>query len=41
MTDLESFWLPFTSNRLFKKEPRLLVRAEGMYFWNAAGQPPR
>jgi beta-alanine--pyruvate transaminase len=37
MTDLESYWLPFTSNRLFKKEPRLLVRAEGMYFWDAAG----
>jgi beta-alanine--pyruvate transaminase len=37
MTKLESYWLPFTSNRLFKKEPRLLVRAEGMYFWDAAG----
>ncbi|UCE85211.1 MAG: aspartate aminotransferase family protein [Deltaproteobacteria bacterium] len=37
MTTLENYWLPFTSNRRFKKEPRLLVRAEGMYFWNAAG----
>jgi beta-alanine--pyruvate transaminase len=38
MTDFESYWLPFTSNRRFKKEPRLLVRAEGMYFWNADGE---
>jgi beta-alanine--pyruvate transaminase len=37
MTKLESYWIPFTSNRRFKKEPRLLVRAEGMYFWNEAG----
>ncbi len=37
VVDLESYWVPFTSNRRFKKEPRLLVRAEGLYFWNAAG----
>jgi beta-alanine--pyruvate transaminase len=37
MANLENYWLPFTSNRRFKKEPRLLVRAEGMHFWNAAG----
>jgi beta-alanine--pyruvate transaminase len=37
MTNLENYWLPFTSNRRFKKEPRLLVRAEGMHFWNSAG----
>jgi beta-alanine--pyruvate transaminase len=38
MTDLESHWLPFTPNRSFKKEPQLLVRAEGMYFWNQQGE---
>jgi beta-alanine--pyruvate transaminase len=38
MANLESYWIPFTSNRRFKKEPRLLVRAEGMYFWNVDGE---
>jgi len=36
--DLESFWLPFTSNRAFKKKPRLVSRAEGMYYWTPEGQ---
>ena len=30
--DLSAFWLPFTPNRHFKSEPRMIVRAEGMYF---------
>jgi beta-alanine--pyruvate transaminase len=30
--DLESFFMPFTSNRQFKKEPRLLVGAEGVHY---------
>jgi beta-alanine--pyruvate transaminase len=38
MADLEHYWLPFTPNRSFKKEPQLLVRAEGMYFWNRQGE---
>jgi len=37
MTNLDHYWLPFTPNRQFKKAPRLLVRAEGMYFWNDRG----
>jgi beta-alanine--pyruvate transaminase len=28
-----AFWMPFTANRQFKKTPRLLARAEGMYYW--------
>ncbi len=28
-----AFWMPFTANRRFKKSPRLLARAEGMYYW--------
>ncbi len=36
--ELESFWLPFTSNRAFKKKPRLVSRAEGMYYWTPEGQ---
>ena len=38
MTGLERQWLPFTPNRSFKKDPQLLVRAEGMYFWNQQGE---
>jgi beta-alanine--pyruvate transaminase len=30
--DLEAFWMPFTANRQYKKAPRLLVRAEGIYY---------
>jgi beta-alanine--pyruvate transaminase len=39
-TDLErsSFWMPFTANRDFKKAPRLLARAEGMYYWTPEGR---
>ena len=35
---LEEFWLPFTGNRAFKKDPRMLTRAEGMYFWDHQGE---
>ncbi|HEX2199077.1 MAG TPA: aspartate aminotransferase family protein [Burkholderiales bacterium] len=39
-TDLEAsaFWMPFTANRQFKKSPRLLARAEGMYYWTPEGR---
>jgi beta-alanine--pyruvate transaminase len=30
--NLEAFWMPFTMNRQFKKAPRMLVSAEGMYY---------
>ena len=30
--DLEPFWMPFTANRQFKANPRLLVGAEGMHY---------
>jgi beta-alanine--pyruvate transaminase len=33
-----SFWMPFTANREFKKAPRLLARAEGMYYWTPEGR---
>jgi len=36
--DLESFWMPFTANRQFKANPRLLARAEGMYYWTPDGR---
>jgi len=31
--DLEAFWMPFTPNRAFKADPRLVERAEGMYYY--------
>ena len=30
--NLDAFWMPFTANRQFKKAPRMLVGAEGMYY---------
>ncbi len=30
--NLESLWMPFTHNRLFKKTPRLIEKASGMYY---------
>jgi beta-alanine--pyruvate transaminase len=33
--DLESFWLPFTPNRSFKRAPRMIVRAKDMHYYTA------
>ncbi|WP_313088488.1 aspartate aminotransferase family protein [Pseudomonas sp.] len=35
---VEHFWMPFTANRQFKQSPRLLERAEGMYYTDTAGR---
>lgn len=32
MPDLEAWWLPFTANRQFKAQPRLLAEARGMFY---------
>jgi beta-alanine--pyruvate transaminase len=37
-TDLDAFWMPFTANRQFKGQPRLLARAEGMHYWTPEGR---
>jgi beta-alanine--pyruvate transaminase len=37
--DLESFRLPFTPNRDFKRAPRLIVRAKDMHYYTAGGSP--
>src|ERR1700684_1121895 len=34
---LDAFGMPYTANRQFKANPRLLVRAEGMSYWTADG----
>jgi beta-alanine--pyruvate transaminase len=36
--DLSAFWMPFTANRQFKKQPRMLVAAEGMHYTTADGR---
>ncbi len=35
---LEAFWMPFTANRQFKSAPRLIQRAEGMYYYTPDGR---
>ncbi len=35
--DLDAYWMPFTDNRSFKADPRLLVSADGMYYGTQAG----
>jgi len=37
--DLSAFWLPFTPNRHFKSAPRMLVRAQGMHYYDDTGRP--
>ncbi len=34
---MSSFWMPFTNNRDFKLDPRLLVSAEGMFYRDVDG----
>jgi beta-alanine--pyruvate transaminase len=36
--DLDSYWMPFTANRQFKAQPRLLVAAKGMHYTSADGR---
>lgn len=36
--DLSAFWMPFTANRQFKKEPRLFVGAKDMYYTTHDGR---
>ncbi len=36
--DLSAFWLPFTPNRHFKTAPRMLARADGMYYYDESGR---
>src|SRR5689334_15139524 len=36
--DLESFWMPFTANRAFKKAPRLLAGAKDMHYVTVDGR---
>ena len=35
---MESLWMPFTHNRLFKKNPRIVVAGEGMHYTTQDGR---
>ncbi len=37
--DLDAFWMPFTPNRRFKANPRMLSSAEGMWYRTPDGRP--
>ncbi len=36
--ELESHWMPFTANRNYKANPRLLAKASGMHYWTVEGR---
>ena len=36
--DLDSFWMPYSDNRYFKTNPRMLARAEGMSYFTPEGR---
>ena len=36
--DLEAYWIPFTPNRAFKAEPRLIARAKDMHYYTPDGR---
>src|SRR5271156_2256122 len=36
--NLESFWIPFTPNRAFKRAPRLIARAKDMHYFTPEGR---
>lgn len=35
---LDAYWMPFTANRQFKQNPRMLVSAKGMYYQSDDGR---
>ena len=37
--NLDHHWMPFTANRDFRAEPKLLCRAEGVYYYGEGDQP--
>jgi beta-alanine--pyruvate transaminase len=38
MKNLDAYWMPFTANRQFKQNPRLLTSADGMFFKDDKGR---
>ena len=38
IAQLDAHWMPFTGNRQFKKDPRMMVAAEGRYYIDSNGR---
>ena len=38
LPDLQAYWMPFTANRQFKRDPRFVTEAEGMYYTTHTGR---
>lgn len=38
LPDMQSYWMPFTGNRYFKENPRIIDRAQGMYCYTHDGK---
>ncbi len=36
--DLEAFWMPYTANRAFKRNPRMITRAKDMFYYTPEGR---
>ena len=36
--NLEAFFMPFTANQQFKKNPRMLAKAKGVHYWTPEGR---
>ena len=36
--NLEAFFMPFTANRQFKQNPRMLAKAKGVHYWTPEGR---
>ena len=39
--DLAAYWMPFTPNRVFKANPRIMERAEGQFYYTSDGRKVR
>jgi beta-alanine--pyruvate transaminase len=37
--DLDAFWMPYTANRSFKQNPRMIARARDMHYYTPEGRP--
>ena len=35
---MATHWMPFTANRDFKQDPKMFVRAEGVYYYDREGK---
>lgn len=39
--DLAAYWMPFTPNRVFKANPRIMERSEGQFYYTSDGRKVR